>query len=131
MRNYTVTLAGRDIPLGITWGASMELAEKVADPLVITSEAQTRFIAGQAGLRAPKGEFQWTGKSVADILYIGHKHSAAEEKLTVDELHELIFDAGLDNAHAAALQYIGNMMNPEYDDAVAQANKSRGKPSGE
>lgn len=129
MRNYTVTLAGREIPLGITWGASQELAEKVADPLIITSEAQTRAIAAQAGLRGPKCEFQWTGKAVADILYIGHKHSQADEKLSADDVHELIFDAGLDNAHAAALTYIGNMMNPEYDEMIANANK--GKSSGE
>lgn len=132
MRNYTVELAGRELSLGITWGASQELAEKVADPLLITSEAQVRSLTMQAGLRAPKGEFQWTGKAVADVLFIGAKHSDAEEKPTLDEVRELVFEAGLDNAHAAALMYIGNMMNPEYDKMLSDANKARGgKPSGE
>lgn len=129
MRNYTVTLAGREIPLGITWGASQELAEKVADPLIITSEAQTRAIAAQAGLRGPKGEFQWTGKAVVDVLSIGNKHSQGEEKLTPEEVREIVFDAGLDASYQAALTYIGNMMTPDYDERVAEAK--RGSASGE
>jgi hypothetical protein len=122
MREYTVELAGRDLPLGITWAASKEIADKVADPLIITSEAQTRSLAMQAGLRAPKGEFYWTGKAVVSVLYIGSQHSLADNKPTLEEVQEMVFDAGLDNAHAAALMYIGNMMNPEYDKAVAEAN---------
>lgn len=130
MREYTVKLADKELSLGITWAASMELSEKVADPLKITSEAQVKALSMQAGLRPPKGEFSWTVKAVADVLFIGTKHSKVEEKPTLEDVQELVFDAGLDNAHAAALMYIGNMMNPEYDKLISEAN-AEGKTPGE
>lgn len=136
MREYTVELAGRELSLGITWATSAEISEKVADLLLLTSEARTRALCQQAGLRPPKGEYIWTAKTVVDVIFIGAKHSSQEQKSTLEEIQELVFDAGLDVAHEAALHYIGNMMNPAFDTDLAKANaeadaKNKDKPSGE
>jgi len=131
MRKYTLELGGREIVLGITWAAGQEIADKVADPLAIIADAQVRSLSMQAGLTPPKGGFQWTGKTVADVLFIGVKHSGEQDTISIDEVRELVFDAGLDNSHAAALLYIGNMANPDYDTAVAKAAKRASDTSGE
>lgn len=132
MRTYKVTLADKEVILALNWAASQEIADKVADPLVIVEDTKLAEIAKSLA-RKPKDTFQWTGIAVADILYIGAKHSEEEVKPSREEMQEIVIDAGLDNAHAAALMYLGNMVNPEYDQMVAAAAKLQGSgaPAGE
>lgn len=123
MRELTVSLGGEDVTLAATFKASVEIADKIADPLVIAREASLEAMLGQAGqIYEPKWRF--TVQNVPAIIHIGTK--AAGDKRTLAEIQELVFAAGFIEARAVALDYLALIVTPRSEEA--EPSKAGGAP---
>lgn len=111
MRKITATLGGAEITLGATFEASLELADKVADPLEIWRAAGIEASFTAQGLAyEPRDRVRFTVRSVPIILHIGMK--AAGDTRTLAQVQSLVFDAGFPEAQAVALDYIAAIVTP-------------------
>ena len=109
MRKLTFDYNGDEIELAATFDASMEIAEKVADPLQILRQV---VAAAQLG-PAYQPKFVYTVANVAQILHIGQK--AAGGKRTLKDMQQIAFGLGLVTAMSLADQYIALMVAPTSD----------------
>ena len=109
MRSLSFDHDGEEIQLAATFDASMEIAEKVADPLQILRQI---VAAAQLG-PAFQPKFVYTVANVAQILHIGQK--AAGGKRTLKDMQKIAFDFGLVTAMSIADQYIALMVAPASD----------------
>ena len=101
MRKLTFTApSGDDIELAATFAASMEIAEKVADPMHMHRQAVATAALGPSN----QAKFAFTVANVAKIMHIGAKHAGS--KMTLAEMNELAFEIGALNAQALVEQYI-------------------------
>ena len=101
MRKLTFTApSGDDIELAATFDASMEIADKVADPMQIHRQA----VASEALGPAYQPKFAFTVANVAAILHIGHK--AAGGAMTRKQINDLTFEIGALNSQVIAAEYI-------------------------
>ena len=125
MREITATLGGEEITLAANFKASMEIAEKVADPLAIAREAALEAMFSQA-LQAYDPRFRFTVKNVPQILHIGMK--AAGDKRTLEQVQEMVFDAGFPDARDIAIEYIATVVTPKSEEVT---DEPKDAPSGE
>jgi ABC-type hemin transport system ATPase subunit len=101
MRKLTFTAPnGDDIELAATFAASVELAEKVADPMHMHRQAVASATLGPSY----QAKFAFTVSNVAKIMHIGAKHAGS--KMTLSEMNDLAFEIGAFNAQALAEQYV-------------------------
>lgn len=124
MREITVILGGEEITLAANFKASMEIAEKVADPLAIAREAALESVFANA-FQAYDPRFRFTVKNVPQVLHIGMK--AAGDKRTLEQVQELVFEAGFIQARDVATDYIAAIVTPRSE----EASEEKGTPSGE
>lgn len=109
-RDLTIEHDGEEYILAATFKASIELADKVADPLEIAREAALE--AAMLNARMPyRPKFQFTVRNVPVILHIGMK--AAGSKLKLADVEELVFDKGLVHARLWAADYIALIVEPK------------------
>lgn len=103
MREYTATLGDKKFPLRANFQTSEQLMTKVADPLWMTREATLESIMMEKGLTYhPK--FAFTVQNIAQIIFIGA--SAYNDKVTLGDVQEAVFDAGFYAARDEAIEYI-------------------------
>jgi hypothetical protein len=110
MRTLTIEHDGEEHELAATFGASVELADRVGDPMFIAREAALEATMMQA--RIPyQPKFVFTVQNVPEILAIGLK--AAGSKLKKREIEEMVFDAGFLHARKWAADYLALIVEPK------------------
>lgn len=135
MRTMTIEHNGETYTLAATFGASVEIADKVEDPLTIAREAALEAAMLQA--RMPyRPKFDFTVRNVPQILHIGLKAGGSD--LTLAQVQEIVFDKGLVHSRLWAADYIALIVEPkpakpevepedEIDDQDAVGNGRRSK----
>lgn len=122
MREMTANLGGEEITLAATFKASMEVAEKVADPLAIAREAALEALFSQS-MQPYDPRFRFSVKNVPQIIFAGMR--AAGDKRTLEAVQELVFDAGFVDARDIAVEYIALLVTPksqEIDESKADSS---------
>ena len=119
MRELTLTLAGRELELAATFKASYEIAKQVGDPMMIMREASLEMLFLQRGI-AYDPKFQFNIENTAKILHIGLR--AAGSKMTLEEVQELLFDAGFLEAKDAASSYLALIIGPKPKEVTEKEN---------
>lgn len=103
MREYTATLGNKKFPLRANFSTSEQIMKEVGDPLWMAREATFESMMVERGLPyTPK--FAFTVSNIAQIIYIGAK--AYNEKVSLSEVQDAIFDAGFFAAKDEAVEYI-------------------------
>ena len=124
MREIYAQLNGEPITLGATFKASIEISERIADPLMIAREAALEAMMGDRGVTyTPRWMF--TVETVPLLIWIGIKHGGG--KHTLEQVQEMVFDAGFIPARAVATDYLAAIVTPQSDEVTA----SEGNQSGE
>jgi len=126
MREYETTLGGKPVTLAATFKASQEIAQKIADPLVIGREAHLEALLTRPGFPPYDPKFKFTVSNVPLLLHIGLK--AAGSSLTLEQVQELVFDDGFISAKEKATDYLALIIAPRSEEVV---ESSGGEGSGE
>lgn len=123
MREMTVEIGGKERTLAATFQASIRIAQKVGDPLMIAREAGIEAQMSEMGLTyTPK----WL-PSITNVPVILHEGLvAAGAKVTLEDVQEWVFDKGFLEAKEAAIEYIALIVTPK-PSAAAEAGEP-GKP---
>lgn len=110
MRELTTTLGGQELVLAATFKASVEIANTVGDPLTIMREAALESMFLDQGIPyEPKWRFTVT--NVVQLIMIGLK--AAESKMTLVEVQDLVFSAGFLAGKEVASDYLARIAGPQ------------------
>jgi hypothetical protein len=118
MRKLTFEICGEDRDLVATFAASVEIAEKVGDPLFITREAAVETVMLGEGIPySPKWRF--TVSNVPQVIHIGLK--AAGEKVKLSEVQEWAFETGFPDAQRIAAEYIALITRPAPEESTGEA----------
>jgi len=127
MREYQGSLAGEQITLAATFGASIKLAKEVGDPLEIAREANLEVYMMERGLTYhPRWKF--TVENVPKILYIGMKEAGSNK--TLEQVQELVFDTGFPAARDIALDYLAIIVGPAPETRQEKADSAEDKKEG-
>lgn len=113
-RRMTATLAGEDVTLAATFDAAAEIMEKVADPLAIARDAATEHALSAAGV-VYDAKFKWNVRNVPQVIHIGMK--AAGDKRDLKAVQQMVFDYGLIEGSAVAIQFITMLVTPQSEEA--------------
>src|SRR5210317_350035 len=108
MREIHITLAGKPFTLRATFAASMEIAETVADPIFMIKEISQEASFAEAGLPYSPN-FELNVYNIPQVLWIGAK--AAGNKITLEEMNELVFETGFYECRGHAISYITKMVS--------------------
>jgi len=110
MRELQGTLGGREITLAATFGASVEIAKKVGDPLMIAREANLEAMMINNGIPyTPKWNFNV--ENIPQILLIGMKAAGATAKIS--DVEELVFESGFPAARDLCVEYLALIVGPQ------------------
>jgi len=121
MRKLTYEICGEDRDLVATFAASVEIAEKVGDPLFITREAAVESIMLSQNMPySPKWRF--TVSNVPQVIHIGLK--AAGESVKLSEVQEWAFEVGFPEAQRIAAEYIAMITRPKPEESTGEAEDS-------
>lgn len=118
MREITVDLGGEELTLAATFKASVEVSDRVGDPLIIAREAAIESMMAQSGM-AYEPRWKFTVKNVPEIIWIGAK--AAGDKRKIEDIQELVFAVGFLTAKDVASRYLAAIVSPtseELDDTT-------------
>jgi len=124
MREMHVELGGEQITLAATFKASVEIADRVADPLEIARESAVEAtLLAQSMPYQPK--FRFDIKNVPLILWIGMKAAGDSRKL--EDVQELVFENGFIASRDIALNYLVTIVTPKTDqESDAKQDQSSG-----
>lgn len=123
-RRMTVTLAGEEVTLAATFDASMEILEKVHDPLAIAKDAALEMqLAAMGQVYDPR--FKWTVRNVPLAIWAGMK--AAGDKRDLRAVQEMVFKHGMIECSAVAIEFITMLVTP----TTEEASDEKGGGSGE
>lgn len=121
MRKLTFEICGEERDLVATFAASVEIAEKVGDPLFITREAAVESIMLSQNMPySPKWRF--TVSNVPQVIHIGLK--AAGESVKLSEVQEWAFEVGFPEAQRIAAEYIAMITRPKPEESTGEAEDS-------
>ena len=123
-RRMTVTLAGEEVTLAATFDASMEILEKVHDPLAIAKDAALEMQMAAMG-HVYDARFKWTMRNVPLVIWAGMK--AAGDKRPLGEVQELAFQHGMIESAAIAIEFVTMLVTPNSE----EAKEEKGGGSGE
>jgi len=114
-RSMTATLAGEEIELVATFGAASEIEKKVGDPMAITREI---FLSGmmEAGNVSYEPKWKYTIHNLPVIIHTGMK--AGGDKRTLEQVQELVFDAGFYNVRDVANDYLALLVAPQAEEEM-------------
>lgn len=122
MRSMTAEIGDLRLELAATFGAAREIAKRVSDPIGIAREAALEAMLADVGqVYHPK--FSFTVENVPVLIHIGAK--AAGETVTLAEIEEAVFAAGLLVGKAVASEYLALIVTPRSQEAVAEEGKER------
>lgn len=110
MREMTFKHGGEEYTLAATYKASIEIADKVEDPIIIAREAALE--AAMMKARMPyRPKFEFTVRNVPTILHAGLK--AAGSELVLGEVEEIVFDMGFIAARLIVNDYMALIVAPK------------------
>lgn len=112
-RELTADLGDERITLVATFRASMDVAEKVGDPLLIAREAALEAMFSSVG-RTYEPKFRFSMRNVPVIIHIGA--SAAGDKRSLSDIEDLVFSAGILKAQDLATRYIAMIVEPKSEE---------------
>jgi hypothetical protein len=114
MRKLTETLAGRELTFAATFDASMEICDKIRDPMeIVQISATTQMMRAHQIDYTPEWAFDTV--NIPIILHIGAK--AAGEDISLKQMQELVFEHGFYNSMAVATDYVGIIIGPVAEDS--------------
>lgn len=113
-RRMTATLAGEDVTLAATFEAASEIMDKVADPLAIARDAAAEHTFAAAGM-VYDAKFKWTVKNIPAVIQIGMK--AAGDKRDLKAVQQMVFQNGLIESAAIAVQFVTMLVTPQSEEA--------------
>jgi hypothetical protein len=114
MREFETTLGGEAVTLAANFKASAEIAEKIADPLLIGREAHLEALLSRPGFPPYDPKFKFTVKNVPMLLFIGMK--AAGAKVTLEQVQEMTFNEGFVSARDKATEYLALIISPRSEE---------------
>lgn len=110
MRTFDGELAGKQLTLAATFGASIKIAKEVGDPLMIAREANLEALLMSRGMPYhPRWNF--TVENVPEIIHIGVKEAGS--KMSLKDVQELVFEAGFPAARDMAVEYLALIVGPQ------------------
>ena len=112
MRAFTFEHGGEEYTMAATFGASVDLAEKVGDPLFIAREAAVEAALG--AVYQPK--FRFTIQNVPQIMAIGLK--AGGHALPMSAVQAMVFDIGFREAMDIATRYVAMVITPKSEEVT-------------
>lgn len=125
MRKMTTEIGGDDRDMVATFAASVEISEKVGDPLLMTREAAIESIMLAQNIPySPK--FRFTVENIPKIIHIGLK--AAGEKVKLSEVQEWCFDMGFPQCQVIASEFIALITRPAPEEKVEGQEVGDGEP---
>ena len=125
MREVTINLGGTELTLHATFGASVQLAEQVYDPMGMAREMSITDAMHSRGINyTPKWNFNVD--NVPKIIHIGLK--AAGSKLTLTEVQELVFEEGFFSAQSEATRYCTHIVGPQPEEVIERAETESAEP---
>jgi len=98
------------LTLVANWKTSLEVAERVGDPMMIAREAVKEAVLLEKGLPF-RPDFVLTTENVAEIIHIGV--NAGDTEMSLDRIGELIFDAGIFAGKEIATDYLAMIIGPQ------------------
>ena len=125
MREMNTALGSKELRLVANFRASMQIAEQIADPL-IAKEVAIDAMMQQAGMPY-KPRFSFDIKNLPKLLHIAAR--AGDEKLSLEDVQELVFEAGFFEAQTVAIQYMELIVGP--GPAATPKTEGESDPSGE
>lgn len=124
MRKMAAEIGGEDRDMVATFAASVEIAEKVADPLMMTREAAIESVMLAQNIPyTPK--FRFTVENIPQIICIGLK--AAGEKVKLSDVQEWCFDMGFPTSQVIASEFIALITRPAPEKEAAEQDED-GEP---
>jgi len=124
MRTVTVELGNKEFTLTADFATSLEIAEKVGDPLTIAREGVLERMMLESGVTyEPKWRF--TILNVVEIIYIGAK--AHDSEITRKMIQNAVFEAGFFSARDSAVEYLASIIGPqpELPDEMKEKNTDK------
>lgn len=122
MRSMTAEFGGLRLELAATFGAARDIAKQVADPLAIAREAALEAMMAQVGqVYHPK--FSFTVDNIPMLIHIGAK--AAGEAVTIKDVQEAVFDAGLLVGKSIASDYLALIVTPRSEETQPDEGKDQ------
>ena len=112
MRAFTFEHGGEEYTMAATFGASVDLAEKVGDPLFIAREAAVEAALG--AVYQPK--FRFTIQNVPQIMAIGLK--AGGHAMPMSAVQAMVFDIGFREAMDIATRYVAMVITPKSEEVT-------------
>ena len=112
-RELTADLGDERLTLVATFRASMEVAEKVGDPLLIAREAALEAMFSGLG-RNYEPKFKFSMRNVPVIIHIGT--SAAGDKRSLSDIEDLVFGVGIIKAQDLATRYVAMIIEPKSEE---------------
>jgi len=125
MREINTKIGGKRVKLVASWRASIDVAEQVADPLMIVREAMKEQAFAAKALTY-KPAFVFTPENIVQILHIGAVAGGYEGDL--DDMGELVFKHGFMEAELIAGEYLGIIVTPNSKEAKKGDSGDGGKP---
>jgi hypothetical protein len=116
-RRMTATLAGEEVTLAATFDAAGEIMEKVADPLAIARDAAAEQSFAAMGV-VYDSRFKWNVKNIPQVIHIGMK--AAGDKRDLKAVQQLVFDHGLIECQAVAIEFVLILVTPHSEEAKTE-----------
>lgn len=122
MRAMTAEFGGLRLELAATFGAARDIAKQVADPLAIAREAALEAMMAQVGqVYHPK--FTFTVDNIPVLIHIGAR--AAGEKVTLAEIQDAVFEAGLLVGKSIASDYLALIVTPRSEETQPDEGKDQ------
>ena len=124
MRTMEAKLGDTALTLVANWKTSLEIAERIGDPMMIAREAVKEAVLLEKGLPF-RPDFVLTTENVAEIIQIGV--NAAGVNMSVHEIGELIFEAGIFVGKEIATDYLAMIIGPQSQEVPKKEGKASGK----
>lgn len=123
MREHEGKLADKSVKLAATFKASIRLAKEVGDPLEIAREANLEALMLSQNIPyQPRWKF--TVENVPKIIHIGMSEGGSN--FTLEQVQELVFDAGFSEARSLCIEYLGLIIGPKSELESESEGESEG-----
>jgi hypothetical protein len=128
MRELTINLGGEELLLVADFKASLEISNKIGDPLLIAREAFVEQMLLARGM-AYEPKWSFTVENIPRLLHIGLV--AAKSSMKIDRVQELVFEEGFAASRDHALNYLTLIIGPKAEEKIEDITTEGTKTTGE
>lgn len=115
MREMFVEFAGENRRFVGSFAASVEIAQRIGDPLFIAKEVVLESLMHEQGIPY-EARWSFTVSNVAETIFIGLKHG--ESKMTLEDVQNAVFDLGFADAQRLASDYLTLIVGPKPEETA-------------